>query len=89
MTKRKQLIRAPSMKTFLKYADGISVHFELERKRINHEFVGRYIWKAHEPDQATVSGYICRWEGFETLAECIQDFIDFIEFKFKKVKAVK
>jgi hypothetical protein len=39
--------KMPSMKDFLEVADGVSVHFQLEMKRIKHEFVGRYMWSLY------------------------------------------
>jgi hypothetical protein len=41
------------------------------------------MWSVNEPNEQTISGDFSRWEGFETLAECVQDFITFRKKEMK------
>ena len=59
------------------FESGHSISFQNTIRRMEGEWESRIIWKHHQlPGTAIITE--CRWEGFETIEECIDNCLKYL-----------
>ena len=59
------------------FETGRSISFQNTIKRMDGEWESRIVWKHHQlPGNAIIAE--CRWEGFQTIEECVDNCLEYL-----------